>query len=223
MKSESTMICNKIDEIKSNIPTQVQLVAVSKTKPIEAIQEAYACGQRDFGENKVQELADKYEQLPKDIHWHMIGHLQRNKVKYLAPFVYLIHGVDNTKLLNEIDKQALKNQRKIDILLQIKIAQEDTKFGMMPEILDEILQQYKQNAFPNVRIRGLMGMATHTKDEKQVRNEFLYLHELFVKYQSEFPNFDYLSMGMSNDYMLAIQAGSNMIRVGSAIFGARNY
>ncbi len=223
MKSESTMICNSIDKIINSIPAQVQLVAVSKTKPIEAIQEAYACNQRDFGENKVQELVDKYEQLPKDIHWHMIGHLQRNKVKYIAPFVYLIHGVDNTKLLKEINKQALKHQRNMDVLLQVKIAQEDTKFGMMPEILDEILQQYKQNAFPNVRIRGLMGMATHTKDEEQVRNEFSYLHELFVKNQPEFPKFDFLSMGMSNDYPLAIQAGSNMIRVGSAIFGARNY
>ncbi len=218
-----TDICKNIENIKKNIPREVTLVAVSKTKPVEDILTAYHCKHRHFGENKVQELVGKYEALPKDIHWHMIGHLQRNKVKYIAPFVYLIHGVDNLKLLKEIEKQAAKNQREIAILLQIKIAEEDTKFGMNEETLRDIVDMYQSGSFPHIRIKGLMGMATNTTDKEQIAREFQYLHCLYQKYQQELPGFQYLSMGMSGDYPIAIANGSNLIRVGSAIFGARTY
>ena len=214
-------ICQNIQKIKQKIPSHVTLVAVSKTKPVEAIQSAYECGQRHFGENKVQELVAKHPQLPSDIKWHMIGHLQRNKVKYIAGFVYLIHSVDNLKLLNEIDKQARKHQKKLNVLLQIKIAQEETKFGMDEILLDEILQQYNNQIFPNVQVKGLMGMATNTTDKKQVSSEFDYLHRLYDKYKKQFPEFEYLSMGMSGDYRIAIENGSNLIRIGTAVFGAR--
>ncbi len=216
-------ICKNIQKIKEQIPEHVQLVAVSKTKPVDDILEAYQCHQRDFGENKVQELVSKYEDLPKDIRWHMIGHLQRNKVKYIAPFVYLIHGVDNLKLLKEINKQAHKNDRRLNILLQIKIAREETKFGMDETTLNEIISLYNKGEFPYVKITGLMGMATNTDDTQQIAAEFDYLHKLFTKTKEILPEFKYLSMGMSHDYPIAIAHGSNMIRVGSAIFGARTY
>ncbi len=218
-----TEICKNLQKIKAEIPKNVTLVAVSKTKPKEAILEAYQCHHRDFGENKVQELVQKHEILPKDIQWHMIGHLQRNKVKYIAPFVYLIHGVDNIKLLKEINKQAAKNNRKINILLQIKIAREETKFGMDEASLEEIINAYLSGNFPYLQIIGLMGMATNTTDTEQIAKEFVHLHGLYQSYQIKVPEFRYLSMGMSGDYKIAIANGSNLIRVGSAIFGARNY
>ena len=214
-------ICHNIQNIKQNIPESVTLIAVSKTKPVSDIQTAYDCGQRHFGENKVQELVEKQSQLQLDIKWHLIGHLQRNKVKYIAGFVYLIHGVDNIKLLKEIDKQASKHNKIVNVLLQVKIAQESTKFGMDDALLGEILQQYKNQAFPNVQIKGLMGMATNTPDKQQIAEEFSHLARLYETYSREFPGFEYLSMGMSGDYPIAIASGSNMIRIGSAIFGAR--
>ena len=216
-------ICQNIQKIKESIPEDVTLVAVSKTKPVADIQIAYDCGQRHFGENKVQELVNKQPQLPADIKWHMIGHLQRNKVKYIAEFVYLIHSVDNIKLVKEIDKQARKHDKVLNILLQIKIASEETKFGMNETLLAEILQQYQQGIFPNIKILGLMGMATNTPDKQQVANEFATLYRLYETYRLQFPEFQYLSMGMSGDYPIAIANGSNLIRVGSAIFGARDY
>ena len=216
-------ICQNLEKIKKIIPPEVTLVAVSKTKPIEDIMEAYRCRHLDFGENKVQELVGKHEALPKGIRWHMIGHLQRNKVKYIAPFVYLIHGVDNLKLLKEIEKQAGKNDRTIDVLLQIKIAQEETKFGMDEKTLEEIIDLYQTGNFPHVRLKGFMGMASNTSNKDQIADEFHYLHELYLKYQKTLPEFTYLSMGMSGDYHIAIANGSNMIRLGSAIFGARDY
>ncbi len=217
------MICKNIESVKNSMPNQVCLVAVSKTKPASDILTAYNCGQLDFGENKVQELTSKQETLPKDIKWHMIGHLQRNKVKYIAPFVYLIHGVDNLKLLKEINKQASKNERTINILLQLKIAQEDTKFGLNNDMLAEIITLYQQGTFQNINILGLMGMASNTDNQEQVSNEFATLHKTYLALQKQFPEFTFLSMGMSGDYKLAIEQGSNMIRIGSAIFGARNY
>ncbi len=216
-------ICDNLKKIKNETPGNVLLVAVSKTKPNSDIMSAYACDQRDFGENKVQELVAKHEQLPQDIRWHMIGHLQRNKVKYIAPFVFLIHSVDNLKLLKEIEKQAAKHQRQLQVLLQIKIAKEDTKFGMDEETLHTIITQYQAGEFPNVRIKGLMGMATNTDDTIQIASEFAYLHRLYIKSKSQLKEMEYLSMGMSHDYKIAITHGSNLIRVGSAIFGARNY
>ncbi len=217
------MICDSLKKIKKEIGKDVQLIAVSKTKPVEAIQTAYDCEQRDFGENKVQEMLEKYEHLPKDIHWHMIGHLQRNKVKYIAPFVHLIHGVDNAKLLKEIDKQAQKNNRIIKVLLQIKIAKEETKFGMNKIDLEAILNEYQNKTYPNIKIVGFMGMATNTQNHEQVAQEFSNLHKLLLSYQKKFPELTILSMGMSGDYKIAIAQGSNMVRIGSAIFGARDY
>ncbi len=218
-----SQICQNIAQIKQHIPKEVLLVAVSKTKPLEDIKTAYQCQQRHFGENKVQELVEKQQKLPRDIHWHMIGHLQRNKVKYIADFIYLIHGVDNLKLLKEINKQGQKHDKKINILLQVKIAQEDTKFGMDIITLQDIIQQYNAKAFPFVQISGLMGMATNTSDQQQVANEFKQLYNLYQTYKKAVPSFQYLSMGMSGDYPIAISQGSNLIRVGSAIFGARHY
>jgi pyridoxal phosphate enzyme (YggS family) len=217
------MICKNIAQIKSNIPENVCLVAVSKTKPASDILEAYNCNHKHFGENKVQELVAKYQELPKDINWHMIGHLQRNKVKYIASFVHLIHGVDNLKLLKEINKQGDKNNRQINLLLQVKIAQEDTKFGLQEEALQEIIDLYLQNSFKNIKILGLMGMATNTDNAEQVADEFAYLHQIFIRLQKQIPELQHLSMGMSGDYPLAVAQGSNMIRVGSAIFGNRTY
>lgn len=207
--------------LRKEIPEQLTLVAVSKTKSNEEIMEAYQSGQRVFGENKIQEMSAKYEALPKDIQWHMIGHVQSNKVKYMAPFVDLIHGVDRSKLLREIDKQALKNNRIIDCLLQIHIAQESTKFGFSESEVTEALDL--AGTLNNVRVVGLMGMATFTENTQQITEEFKGLKCLFDQLKPQQPQFSVLSMGMSGDYPLAIAQGSNMIRVGSKIFGARNY
>ncbi|UPS90655.1 MULTISPECIES: YggS family pyridoxal phosphate-dependent enzyme [unclassified Bizionia] len=209
--------------LKNQIPEHVTLVAVSKTKPNSDIMEAYDAGQRVFGENKIQEMVDKFETLPKDISWHMIGHVQRNKVKYMASFVNLIHGMDSFKLLKEINKQAKKETRIIDCLLQIKIAEEDSKFGMAKV---DAVNMLKSNAFKelqNVRITGVMGMATFTDDQNQVTAEFNRLKTIFDELKTLHANLEIISMGMSGDYELAINCGSNMIRVGSSIFGERNY
>jgi PLP dependent protein len=204
----------------------VILVAVSKTKPIEEIKELYDLGQRDFGENYVQELSDKYQALPKDIQWHFIGHLQTNKVKYIAPFVYLIHGVDSFKLLKEINKQGEKNQRIISCLLQVHIAQEETKFGLNEDELDDIFGSAELKELQNIKIIGLMGMASFTENEETIRNEFRYLKTLFNSYNRLSTGncqLTTLSMGMSADYQIAVEEGSTMVRIGSLIFGERNY
>ena len=213
------MIVANLKQIKSDVPAAVTVVAVSKTKPVDAIQQAYNAGHLDFGENKVQELCQKQETLPKDIRWHMIGHLQRNKVKYIAPFVHLIHGVDSERLLNEINKQGAKNNRIIDVLLQIHIAAESTKFGFSYEEAETMLS--KANSFENVRITGLMGMASYTDNNAQLTSEFSGLQDFYIKFKKS-NNWTTLSMGMSNDYKLAVSLGSTMIRVGSLIFGSRN-
>jgi pyridoxal phosphate enzyme (YggS family) len=200
----------------------VTLVAVSKTKSEDEILEAYRAGQRIFGENKVQEMVGKWEALPKDIQWHMIGHLQRNKVKYIAGFAALIHGVDSMRLLREIDKRASQEGRVIDCLLQIHIAQESTKFGLDKAELTGVMKSIRQNELPHVRIRGLMGMATFTEDQTQVRAEFQFLKSLYDAYHPGDGDFNILSMGMSGDYLLAIEQGSTMVRLGSSIFGTRN-
>lgn len=212
-------------DIKESLPPEVTLVAVSKTKPIEAILSIYHCGQRIFGENKVQELCSKYEILPKDIEWHLIGHLQTNKVKYIAPFVSLIHAVDSIKLLQEIDKQALKNKRIINCLLQIYIAREESKFGLDFEEAIALLNSQDFNQLHHIKIVGLMGMATNTNDSQIVENEFkqlaLFYDQLKNDTKLKHCNFSVLSMGMSNDYHIAIASGSNMVRIGSSIFGNR--
>jgi len=213
-------IAENLKQLKKEIPEKVSLVAVSKTKSVESIQEAYNVGQRDFGENKVQEMVQKWEALPRDIQWHMIGHVQRNKVKYMAPFVHLIHGVDTQKLLLEIEKQAAKNDRVINCLLQVHIAEESSKFGFEPNEVAAVLKQ--NQSLSHVNIIGLMGMATLTDDKEQIKREFQQLKSLFDELFASKPN-PVLSMGMSGDYPLAIATGSNMIRVGSLIFGARNY
>ncbi|RLZ08025.1 YggS family pyridoxal phosphate-dependent enzyme [Faecalibacter macacae] len=215
-------IKDNLNQIQQTIPSHVTLVAVSKTKPVEDLQEAYDAGMRDFGENKIQEMCDKYEVLPKDIRWHMIGHVQTNKVKYMAPFVHLIHGVDSLKLLKEINKQAEKNNRVIDVLLQVFIADEETKFGLDAEELNDILSNEIQN-LPNVKVVGVMGMATFTDDENQIREEFKSLKQLFDQHQNNHPEMKVVSMGMSGDYQMAIEEGSTMVRIGSSIFGHRNY
>ena len=214
------MISDNLKSILSKLPKSVTLVAVSKTKPNAAIMEAYDAGHRVFGENKVQDMLAKYEVLPSDIQWHMIGHLQTNKVKFIAPFVSLIHGVDSLKLIKEIDKRAAQNNRIIDCLLQIHIAEEETKFGLSDLEATQVLAYAKH--LNNVRIKGLMGMATNTGDESIVRNEFTGLKELFLKFQSVSEHLQIISMGMSTDYEIAIEKGSTMVRVGSAIFGRRN-
>ncbi|MDX1271169.1 YggS family pyridoxal phosphate-dependent enzyme [Bizionia paragorgiae] len=219
-------ITSQLHAIKSALPEQVTLVAVSKTKPVSDLMEAYNAGQRIFGENKIQEMCDKYEQMPKDIQWHMIGHVQRNKVKYMAPFVSLIHGVDNFKLLKEINKQAKANNRTIPCLLQIKIAEETSKFGMTIDEAKAILQSEDFAALQHIKITGVMGMATFTDNTTQVENEFKTLKQAFSQLESLQPEndaFKTISMGMSGDYKLAITCGSTMIRVGSSIFGERNY
>lgn len=208
---------------KKELPAYVTLVAVSKTKPVASLLEAYEAGQRDFGENYVQELVEKQEVLPKDIRWHYIGHLQSNKVKYIAPFVYLIHGVDSLKLLEEINKQALKNNRVISCLLQIFIAEEETKFGLSFEECETLLKSEQFLQLKNVKLLGLMAMASNTENEEQVNNEFKNLNSFYLKLKSERPDFSVLSCGMSNDYKIAIDAGSTMLRIGSSIFGERNY
>lgn len=203
------------------IPQEVTLVAVSKMHSIEEIQEVYNAGQRHFGENKVQELKEKADVLPNDIHWHQIGHLQNNKVKYIAPFVYLIHSVDSLDLLKTIDKEAKKNNRIINVLLQLKIAKEDTKFGMDFTLAQKILEE-EQTHYPNIKIIGLMGMASFVEDQEQINTEFHTLKDFYDK-NSEKYKLSVLSMGMSDDYLIAIECGSTMVRVGSKIFGRRNY
>ena len=205
-------------------PQQVQLIAVSKTKPNEDIIELYNLGQRAFGENYVQELVDKEASLPKDIQWHFIGHLQSNKVKYIAPFVHLIHGVDSEKLLQEINKQATKQNRVIDCLLQVHIATEETKFGFDADSISELIQSGRLANYPNIRIKGLMGMASFSEDTHLLTKEFTSLKQIFDQAAVQLGNqFNILSMGMSSDYNLAISLGSNMVRIGSLLFGARNY
>lgn len=220
-------IQKNIKAIISEIPNNVKLVAVSKTKPNEDILSAYEVGQRIFGENKVQDLAKKYEELPKDIHWHFIGHLQRNKVKFIASFVSLIHAVDSLRLLKKINEEAKKNNRTINCLLQMHIAEEDTKFGLDLQELKAILTSEDFKELKNIRIAGLMGMASYTYNVLQVKKEFSYLKSCFDEIKAEFfrTSYDFkeISMGMSGDYKIAIEAGSTMIRIGSTIFGMRNY
>ena len=220
-------IAENLNNIKSQLPAHVTLVAVSKTKPISDLMEAYDAGQRIFGENKIQEMTDKWEVMPKDIEWHMIGHVQTNKVKYMAPYISLIHGVDSLKLLQEINKQAAKNNRVIDCLLQVYIAEEESKFGLDENELNEILNEVQQNkeSYKNIRIVGLMGMATFTENQNQIEKEFKHLKTIFDKYKTlntEHCQLNTLSMGMSGDYQLAISCGSTMVRIGSSIFGNRN-
>lgn len=221
-------IAENLKEIKAKLGDEVELIAVSKTHPNDLILEAYEAGQRHFGENKVQEMTAKAEELPKDIHWHLIGHLQRNKVKYIVDFVYMIHSVDSLKLLREINKRAGKANRVVDCLLQVHIAEEDSKFGLDRSEVDEILKPDVLSELNNIRIKGLMGMATFTEDEEQVKREFRGLKQLFESLKQEFAaderwQPEVLSMGMSGDWQLAIQEGSNMVRIGSSIFGARDY
>jgi pyridoxal phosphate enzyme (YggS family) len=216
-------IKKQLQELKSVLPKQVTLVAVSKTKPVQDLMKAYDVGQRIFGENKVQEMVEKHQQMPKDIQWHMIGHVQRNKVKYMAPFVDLIHGVDSLKLLSEINKQALKNNRCINGLLQIKIAAEDSKFGMTKNDAIQLMKSSEFKNLKNIKIKGVMGMATFTDDQNKIRKEFETLKSTFSELKSIQDSMHIISMGMSGDYPLAIECGSTMIRVGSYIFGARNY
>ncbi len=211
-------------KILTELNGKATLVAVSKTKPAEDIQALYDLGQRDFGENYVQEMVDKYEQLPKDIRWHFIGHLQSNKVKYIAPFVHLIHGVDSFNLLKEVNKQALKNNRIIDCLLQIYIAKEETKFGLDEKELAELLQPKPLNELTNIQITGLMGMASFTEDNELIIQEFSFLKNLFDKHaqlKTQNSKLKTLSMGMSADYKIALEASSNMVRIGSLLFGSR--
>ena len=219
------MISERIDRIKQTLPEGVRLVAVSKYHPASMIQEAYDGGQRIFGESHVQELVQKYDILPKDIQWHFIGHLQTNKVKYIAPFVSLIHAVDSEHLLREIDKQAKKCGRIIPVLMQVHVAKEETKFGFAPEDLDA--HNLSQLVLPHVRVRGLMGMASNTDDKERVRADFRAVRSFFRELKqlafSDKPYFDTISMGMSHDYLLAIEEGSTMVRIGSSIFGARDY
>jgi len=219
-------IAENLLSIKNKLPEHVTLVAVSKTKPVSDLMQAYDVGQRIFGENKIQEMTEKWEQMPKDIEWHMIGHVQTNKVKFMAPFVKLIHGVDSLKLLQEINKQALKNNRIIDCLLQIYIAEEETKFGLDEEEVTALLNSEEVKDMKNIRIIGLMGMATFTENHEQIKKEFTHLKSIFDKLKTlktENCQLNTISMGMSGDYELAIDCGSTMIRVGSSIFGNRNY
>jgi len=220
-------IAENIDLVKANLPAHVQLIAVSKTKPADLLMEAYVHGQRAFGENKVQELAWKFEELPKDIEWHFIGHMQTNKVKYIAPFVHLIHGVDSFKLLKTIDNEAKKANRVIPCLLQFHIAEEETKFGFSIDEVTEMLQSDEFHQLKHIRISGVMGMATYTDDETQIHKEFACLKSYFDGLKSGYfadqPEFKDISMGMSGDYLIAIEEGSTMVRIGSTIFGERSY
>jgi pyridoxal phosphate enzyme (YggS family) len=218
-------IAANIAKIKQELSQNVKLIAVSKTKPVESLLEAYQAGQKAFGENKVTEMVSKYEQLPKDIEWHMIGHLQSNKVKYIAPFVYLIHSIDSESLLIEVNKQALKNNRIQKVLLQVSIDNEEKKFGFSKETLFAILEKYNSKTFANTEIIGLMGMASFTDDSAQIADEFESLTNIFNEAKSVFlkneNSFTEISMGMSGDYKIAIEKGSTMIRLGSSIFGSR--
>ncbi|UOY06914.1 YggS family pyridoxal phosphate-dependent enzyme [Muricauda sp. SCSIO 64092] len=216
-------IQQNLDTIRQTLPNTVTLVAVSKTKPLDDILAAYQAGHRVFGENKIQEMTQKWEALPKDIQWHMIGHVQRNKVKYMAAYVSLIHGVDSLKLLKEIDKQAKKHQRNINCLLQIHIAEEETKFGLSLEELEQLVAAPEFQELTNVTIKGVMGMATFTQNTEQIRKEFRFLKSVFGSLQQKLQGIDTLSMGMSGDYGIAVAEGSTMVRIGSSIFGVRNY
>jgi len=218
-------IAENLIEIKKNLPSHVQLVAVSKTKSVDEILEAYHAGQRIFGENKIQEMTEKWQKLPKDIHWHMIGHVQTNKVKYMAPYVHLIHGVDSLKLLKEINKQAKKWRRVIHCLLQVYIASEETKFGLEEQELLQIIHSEEFKSLENIKVVGLMGMASYTDNPNTIREEFTTLKNIFdyvTPYQLPNCHFEILSMGMSGDYLLAIECGSTMVRIGSSIFGSRS-
>ena len=216
------VLLDNYQEIIKQIPENVQLVAISKMHPVEKIQQVYDLGQRVFGENKVQELLEKFPLLPGDIQWHLIGHLQTNKVKYIAEFIDTIQSVESEKLLTEIDKQAEKYKRKIKVLLQVKIAEEETKFGLEINEAKELFADYLNGRYPNIEITGLMGMATFTDDKNQVRKEFMYLKQIFDQL-SLLKKLDTLSMGMSDDFRIAINCGANSVRIGSAIFGNRNY
>ena len=218
-----TMIDKNINSILSKIPDYVELIAISKTKPNEDIIKAYKIGHRSFGENKIQEMSRKFEELPKDIIWHMVGHVQSNKIKYMAPYVNLIHGVDSFKSIKIINKEGKKNNRIINCLLQLKVSKEESKFGLEADALKKITFSNEYNQMKNVKIRGIMTMATNTNNKDIIRDEFIYAKNIFDEISSLDNNYEILSMGMSNDYQLAIECGSNMIRIGSLIFGDRNY
>ena len=220
MEKEMT-IADAIKEFKNELGEEVTLVAVSKTKPNELLMQAYDAGQRDFGENKIQEMSDKADSLPDDIRWHMVGHVQSNKVKYMAPYVYMVHAVDKYKTLKEINKRAKQNDRCINCLLQLKIAEEDSKFGLDEASLKELLRKPEIKELKNIRLSGLMGMATFTDDEDQIHQEFDQLERVYFELKEEF-GFDTLSMGMSGDYQLALKHHTNMVRIGSSIFGKRD-
>jgi pyridoxal phosphate enzyme (YggS family) len=224
IKINKMSIQDNLLKIKSQLPENVTLVAVSKTKPVEDLMEAYHAGQRIFGENKIQEMTEKWQQMPKDIEWHMIGHVQSNKVKYMVPYVKLIHGVDSLKLLKEINRQAVRWRKSINCLLQIHIAEEETKFGLDEKELEELLNSDEFKEMKNINVIGLMGMATFTDNEEQIKKEFQYLKSIFDKYKSLNTTncqLNTLSTGMSGDYQLAIECGSTMVRIGSSIFGGR--
>jgi len=213
-------IVKNFELIKKSLPNDIQIIAVSKTKSNEEILQIYDVGHRDFGENRIQELKEKYDKLPKDIKWHMIGHLQKNKVKHIAPFVDLIHSVDSYKLLKEINKQGIKNKRIIKCLLQIKIAKEESKFGLLKNQIEDLISL--SSDLNNINIIGLMGMATFTNNQDVINSEFKEISTLFKNLKISYPKFSFLSIGMSNDYLIAMKYGSNMVRIGSQIFGERN-
>ena len=215
-------ISDNIIKFKKKISSKVKLIAVSKTKSIIEIKEAYDSNHKLFGENKVQEMTEKWKVLPKDIEWHMIGHLQKNKVKYIAPYVSLIHSVDSIRLLNEINKQAKKNKRIINCLIQVNISEEQSKFGLQINNLPDFFNQIIENSYDSIEIIGLMGMASFTENEEKIFNEFTSLKEVFINLKRKFPRFSELSIGMSSDYKIALKQGSTMIRIGSKIFGYRN-
>ena len=217
------MIAENIHKIVSNIPKNVKLIAISKTKTNNDIIKAYESGQRLFGENKIQEMSSKFEDLPKDIKWHMVGHVQSNKIKYMAPYVDLIHGIDSLKSIKIINKEGVKNNRVINCLLQLKISKEESKFGLDEKQLKEIIFSTDYKEMNNIKIKGMMAMASNTKNESTIKKEFVFAKKVFNEINSLDNNFDILSMGMSNDYQIAIECGSNMIRLGSLIFGERNY
>ena len=217
------MIAENIHKIVSNTPKNVKLIAISKTKTNNDIMKAYESGQRLFGENKIQEMSSKFEDLPKDIKWHMVGHVQSNKIKYMAPYVDLIHGIDSLKSIKIINKEGVKNNRVINCLLQLKISKEESKFGLDEKQLKEIIFSTDYKEMNNIKIKGMMAMASNTKNESSIKKEFVFAKKVFNEINSLDNNFDILSMGMSNDYQIAIECGSNMIRLGSLIFGERNY